>query len=100
MRITHLASGDLWAGAENQLYNMVLAMHSTGDVDIDVILLNEGLLADRLRQAGVALTVFFESQLGFLQLIARIRHHLAARRTHILHTHRYKENVLGAIAAT
>src|SRR6478672_7766788 len=100
MRITHLASGDLWAGAENQLHNMVLAMHRTSDVDIDVILLNEGLLADRLRQAGVPVTVFLESQLGALRLLAGIRRHLSARRTHVLHTHRYKENVLGALAAT
>src|SRR5262245_43073369 len=100
MTVTHLASGDLWAGAESQLHNMVLAMHRTSDVDIDVILLNEGLLADRLRQAGVQVTVFRESQLGALQLFARIRRHLSARGTHILHTHRYKENVLGAFAAT
>jgi glycosyltransferase involved in cell wall biosynthesis len=99
MRITHLASGDLWAGAENQLHNMVLALHRASDVDIDVILLNEGLLADRLRQAGVPVTVFLENELGALQLLARIRRHLSARGTHILHTHRYKENVLGAFAA-
>jgi glycosyltransferase involved in cell wall biosynthesis len=99
MRITHLASGDLWAGAENQLHNMVLAMHRTSGVDIDVILLNEGLLADRLRQGGVPVTVFLESQLGAARLFASIRRHLSARRTHILHTHRYKENVLGAFAA-
>lgn len=99
MTITHLASGDLWAGAENQLHNMVLAMHRTGDVDIDVVLLNEGLLADRLRQAGVPVTVFLESQLGARQLFTKIRRHLAARRTQVLHTHRYKENVLGALAA-
>jgi L-malate glycosyltransferase len=100
MAITHLASGDLWAGAESQLHNMVLAMHRTSDVDIDVILLNEGLLADRLRQAGVPVTVFLESQLGALRLFARIRRHLSERRTRVLHTHRYKENVLGALAAS
>ena len=100
LRITHLASGDLWAGAENQLHNMVLAMHRTGDVDIDVVLLNEGLLADRLRQAGVPVTVFLEREVGALRLFARIRRHLSERRTHILHTHRYKENVLGALAVT
>jgi glycosyltransferase involved in cell wall biosynthesis len=100
VRITHLASGDLWAGAENQLHNMVLAMHRRSDVEVDVILLNEGLLADRLRQAGVPVTVLLESQLGALQLFARIRRHLSARRTQVLHTHRYKENVLGALAAT
>jgi glycosyltransferase involved in cell wall biosynthesis len=99
MRITHLASGDLWAGAENQLHNMVLAMHRTGEVDIDVILLNEGLLAERLRAAGVTVTVFPERQAGALRLFGNIRRHLTARRTQVLHTHRYKENVLGAFAA-
>src|SRR5262245_21314862 len=100
MTVTHLASGDLWAGAESQLHNMMRAMHRTSEVDIDVILLNEGLLADRLRQAGVPVTVFLESQLGALQLLSRIRRHLSARRTRILHTHRCKENVLGSLAAT
>lgn len=99
MRVTHLASGDLWAGAEVQLHNMVLALHRAADIDVDVILLNEGLLADRLRQAGVAVTVLLESQLGARSLLARIRQHLAARGTEILHTHRYKENVLGSLAA-
>lgn len=99
MRVTHLASGDLWAGAENQLHNLVLGLQRTKDVDVDVILLNEGLLAERLRQAGVTVTVYPESQLSGIDLLARIRRHLIARRIGILHTHRYKENVLGAFAA-
>jgi glycosyltransferase involved in cell wall biosynthesis len=99
MRVTHLASGDLWAGAENQLHNLVLALHRTADVDVDVVLLNEGLLAERLREAGVAVTIFPETELGGAALLARIRRHLLARRTDVLHTHRYKENVLGAFAA-
>lgn len=99
VRVTHLASGDLWAGAENQLHNLVLALQRTDDVDVDVILLNEGLLSERLRQAGVTVTVFPESQLSGIRLLARIRRHLVKRRTEILHTHRYKENVLGSLAA-
>src|SRR5262245_3365177 len=99
MRVTHLASGDLWAGAENQLHNLVLGLHQTQDVDVDVILLNEGLLAERLHQAGVTVTVYPENQLGGMELLSTIRRHLVVRRTAILHTHRYKENVLGAFAA-
>jgi L-malate glycosyltransferase len=99
MRVTHLASGDLWAGAENQLHNLVLGLQRTEDVDVDVILLNEGLLAERLRQAGVMVTVYPENQLSGMELLATIRRHLIARRTRILHTHRYKENVLGSFAA-
>jgi L-malate glycosyltransferase len=99
MRVTHLASGDLWAGAENQLHNLVLGLQRTQDVDVDVILLNEGVLATRLRQAGVMVTVYPENQLSGMDLFATIRRHLVVRRTGILHTHRYKENVLGAFAA-
>lgn len=99
MRVTHLASGDLWAGAENQLHNLVLGLQRARDVDVDVILLNEGLLADRLRQTGVMVTVYPENHLSGIELFATIRRHLVARRTDILHTHRYKENVLGAFAA-
>ena len=98
MRVTHLASGDLWAGAENQLHNLVLGLQRT-QVDVDVILLNEGLLAERLRQAGVMVTVYAENELSGLALLTTIRRHLVARGTGILHTHRYKENVLGAFAA-
>jgi len=98
MRVTHLASGDLWAGAENQLHNLVLGLQRT-QVDVDVILLNEGLLAERLRQAGVMVTVYAENELNGLALLTTIRRHLVARGTGILHTHRYKENVLGAFAA-
>lgn len=97
--MTHLGSGDLWAGAENQLYNLVLALHRRDDVDVDVILLNEGLLAERLRHAGVTVTVFHENRFSALGLLARIRRHLVTRRPDILHTHRYKENVIGAFAA-
>lgn len=99
VRVTHLASGDLWAGAENQLHNLVLALQRTDGIDVDVVLLNEGLLADRLRQAGVTVTVFPEGRLSGMRLLGRIRRHLVQRRTDILHTHRYKENVLGSLAA-
>lgn len=98
MRITHLASGDLWAGAETQLHNMVLALHRAGGVDVDLVLLNEGILAQRVRAAGVPVTVFPEQQLGGWRLLTSIRRHLTSRKTQVLHTHRYKENVLGAAA--
>jgi len=99
VRVTHLASGDLWAGAENQLHNLVVGLHRETGVDVDVILLNEGVLADQLRLAGVPVTVFPESRLTGAGLLRRIRRHLVTRETDILHTHRYKENVLGAFAA-
>jgi glycosyltransferase involved in cell wall biosynthesis len=96
LRVTHLASGDLWAGAESQLYNLVLALRANPAVDPDVVLLNEGLLAQRLRDADIRVTILDERRLGAMAIVRALRAHVAHRLTQVLHTHRYKENVLGS----
>lgn len=96
LRVTHFASGDLWAGAESQLYNLVLALQSHSSVDPDVVLLNDGLLAQRLRDADVPVMILDERRLGAVAIARALRAHVAHRRTQVLHTHRYKENVLGS----
>jgi L-malate glycosyltransferase len=96
LRVTHLASGDLWAGAESQLVNLVLALRANPAVDPDVVLLNGGLLAQRLRNADIRVTILDERRLGAMAIVRALRAHAAHRRTQVLHTHRYKENVLGS----
>jgi L-malate glycosyltransferase len=78
------------------LYNLVLALQANPDVDPDVVLLNDGLLAQRLRDAGVPVTILDERRLGALALLRVLRTHVAQRGTQVLHTHRYKENVIGS----
>lgn len=95
-RVTQLASGDLWAGAEAQLFALVTALRDGGEADVDVVLLNEGMLADRLRAEGIAVTVFDERRHGLRELATKVRAHCRARGTQVLHTHRYKENVIGS----
>jgi len=99
LRVTHLASGDLWAGAESQLFDLVRALREERDIEVDVVLLNEGLLAARLRAASVPVTVFDERRLAALPLVRALRAHVRRAGTRVLHTHRYKENVLGAVVA-
>ena len=96
VRVTQLASGDLWAGAEAQLFALVTALRDGGEIDVDVILLNEGMLADRLRTEGITVTVFDERRHRLGQLAMRVLAHCRARGTRVLHTHRYKENVIGS----
>lgn len=99
MKVIHIASGDLWAGAEAQLYSLVCALHHTKGIDVEVILLNHGELEARLRRAGVSVTVFNERELSSLTVGWRVLRHVRRARPDIVHTHRHKENVLGSIAA-
>ncbi len=94
-----LASGDLWAGAEVMIYNLAVALNNRADVSLQVVLLNDGELASRLRQAGVAVTVFDESRLGFAALLGRLLQLSRQFQPDVIHTHRRKENILGAFAA-
>lgn len=97
--VAHIASGDLWAGAEAQLCELVQALQGKTDLTIHVVLLNEGELGRRLRAAGVAVTVFDERRLGPLQLLRELRRFVRDTRPCVIHTHRFKENILGALAA-
>lgn len=98
MRILHVASGDLWGGAEAMLLELALAQRAAG-VDASVVLLNDGLLAERLRHGQVPVAVLPETELGPLALADRLRAECLSFGPEVLHTHRIKENILGAVAA-
>ena len=53
MKVLHIASGDLWAGAEKQLYTLLLALRQSGQHQVMAIILNPGTLADKIREAGI-----------------------------------------------
>lgn len=97
MRILHVTSGDLWAGAEVQFFYLCRELRNKG-VDVHAIIFNEGLLASRLRDTGVSVVVVDESRLNLLQMIVRIGEFLKAFRPEVVHSHGYKENVLLSLA--
>lgn len=99
MRICHIMSADLWAGAEVQVATTVSYLVGRADVNVIAVLLNEGRLAQELRQLGVEVAVVDEhrhTSLGILRFLIRF---LRGRDVDVVHTHRYKDTVLGAIAA-
>ena len=98
INICHLASGDLWAGAEVQIFTMLSLLKSIPDLQISAILLNEGKLASNLRAAGFDIYVIDESKNNFLEILRKTIKILNENKIQILHTHRYKENILGAFA--
>ena len=96
-RILHIASGDLWAGAEVQMYTLVKSLSGLG-VKICAVILNEGLLTEKLRLAGINVIVLDETKLNGFRIFVKLIQIIREQRPDIIHTHRIKENILGGVA--
>lgn len=96
VKVLHIISGDLWAGAEVQAFNLLNALRP--HCDLMVVLMNEGRLARELRAAGIATQVIDESRNSSFKIVLTLRKILKAYRPDVIHTHRQKENVLGSLA--
>jgi glycosyltransferase involved in cell wall biosynthesis/protein-tyrosine-phosphatase len=99
VRVCQIVSGDLWAGAEVQLAASASYLVERPDVDLTAILMNEGPLARELRRLGVPVTVIDESRHRALGILIAMTRWLRDHPVDVVHTHRYKETVLGAVAA-
>lgn len=98
MRVLHIASGDLWAGAEVMLCALAVAQSKLPEVEVAVVLFNEGRLAHELRSAGLVVIVHSELQMNPVRLVLRTRKTLSEFGPDLVHTHRIKEDVIGALA--
>lgn len=97
-RILHVASGDLWAGAEVQAFTLLSHLGRLPDTEVAAVLMNAGMLADKLRSVGVPVYVLDEQRAVSLALVIRLCGVLRRWRPDLVHTHRLKENILGSLA--
>ncbi len=97
--VAHIASGDLWAGAEVQLYHLARALDKIPNIKIRIILFNHGELERRLRDSGISVDVLDETRLNTPLLATKLIALLWRSRPDIVHTHRQKENILGSVAS-
>lgn len=98
LKITHFASGDLWAGAEKQLYTLVTKLSQNKAIQIEVILMNEGELSSRLKNNGINVVVFDETIDNAVVIFFNMFRYLKNTRPDVIHTHGQKENILASIA--
>lgn len=91
-------SADLWAGAEVQVATTASYLVKRPEVVLTAVLFNEGRLARELRTLGVGVAVVDEHEHSASGILAFLIRFLKAHRVDILHTHRYKDTVLGAVA--
>jgi L-malate glycosyltransferase len=98
LRILHVISGDLWAGAEVQACTLISELVRMPDTEVAAVVMNEGRLADKLGAVGIRVDIMNERKLGPLQIWLRLRRLLKSWRPDVIHTHRQKENILSTLA--
>lgn len=96
--ICHIISGDLWAGAEVQVYTLCKALKKSTEARPTVVVFNDGILAQRLRDSEIPVDVADETESSPLQMVKTITRHCKIHGTTVLHTHGFKENILGTLA--
>lgn len=97
LRVLHIASGDLWAGAEAQAFTLMSHLKHMAETEVAAVLMNEGTLADRLRSVGISVYITDERKAGALAIFLGLRSTLRDWQPDVVHTHRDKENILGSL---
>ncbi len=98
-RVCHIASGDVWGGLEAVVLSLLRAQQAAGAWAPALIVLNDGRLAGEARQLGIEVLVVDEAARGFRTLLGDVGNALARLRPQVVHTHRYKENLLSFLLA-
>jgi len=92
--VLHIFSGDLWAGAEVMIFNLLSRLHEDGAVKVIALSLNEGVLVDKLRALGISTSVIPEKSHTFRAILRHATRLLKDTPIDVIHSHRYKENLL------
>jgi glycosyltransferase involved in cell wall biosynthesis len=96
LNICHLISGDRFGGIATHLRMILTLMQQRENVRHSAIVFNEGEVADSLVETGALVRVLNEKRIPFCQMRGRVIQMLASLNTHIIHSHRYKQNILAA----
>ena len=80
-------------------FQLLRGLSTLADIDLCVILLNEGRLSDELQIAGIPTYVLDERKRSFPVIVGLATKEVRSRAPHILHSHRYKENILSYLVS-
>ena len=94
MKILHIFSGDLWAGAEVMVFTLLRRLNEFPDLKIYALCMNEGILAKNLSKTGIDLTVIPEQKYSLPAILLKAAGKFKTKKIDIIHSHRYKENLI------
>ena len=80
------------------IYHLLVEL-KTKSVNVLALSLNEGVLTAKLRAAGIETVVIPESQNHFAKILLQALNLFKGRKIDIIHSHRYKENLLALFIA-
>lgn len=99
MRVIHIISGDMFAGAEIQAYSLICELIKRTDIVLQVITFNDSILSSMVAKAGVSVAVIDEVKYSSLNIIQQCQKIISEFRPDIIHTHGFKENFIGGMIA-
>ena len=97
LTILHIFSGDLWAGAEVMIFNLLNKLKDDPRLNIIALSFNEGALTEKLRIAGIDTPVLSEHRHSFVQIYLKALRFNRKYKIDVIHSHRFKENVLAIL---
>lgn len=97
--VLHISSGDLWAGAEVQLFTLATALKEHTNTTVTIVLFNHGQLEKKLQDKNFHVIVLDESKLNGFRILKELLAIIQDIKPDVIHTHRTKENILGSFAA-
>lgn len=97
LTIAHIFSGDLWAGAEVMIFNLLKHLKEYHHLELLALSLNEGTLTQKLREVGIKTYLIREDKYNFFQIYYKILRILKSLRIDLIHSHRYKENLIALL---
>jgi len=98
IKILHIISGDMWAGAEVQVYNTLSSLDSIQDIEIYCVLFNDGQLRSNLSKIGIEVYIIDEAKNNSIIMLKRLRDVIIKLKPHIIHVHAVKEHFLGYLS--
>jgi L-malate glycosyltransferase len=98
MKVIHILSGDLWAGAEVMVRNLLRGLQKSDGIELRVVVLNHGRPAEEIKDIGIKTLILDENTMSFFALLAALGRELSDFQPDIIHTHRYKESLLAYLS--
>ena len=99
IRVCHVMTADLRAGAEVQLATTAAYLVRQAELTVSAVLFNEGWLAGELRRLGIDVTVIDETCHSSVSILVALTRFFIEHQIDFVHCHRNKDTVLATIAA-
>lgn len=99
LTVLHIFSGDLWAGAEVMIFNLLTSLKEHADLRLVALSLNDGTLTRNLEASGIEVHVIPEGKESFPGICRKASALVRNRGIDVIHSHRYKENMLALLVA-